>query len=127
MLCEGGVDPGELGEVGILIEGNSNRPGLLSQGLENGLADPPDRVRNEFDTLVRIEFLDRFQEPFVADSHEPGEPQTTALIFFHIRNNESEIGGYESLSGLFVASTSSPGERSLLGRILNKGIFLDVL
>ena len=69
LLCEGGIDPGELGEVGVLIERDSNRPRLLRQSLQYGLADPPDRVRNEFDTFVRVELLDRLQQPLVADAH----------------------------------------------------------
>ena len=91
------------------------------------MADPPDRVRNEFDTLVRVELLDRLQQPFVAYAHELGESQATALVFLHIRNNEPEISGNESLSGLFVSRSSSMCECPFLRRILNKGVFLDVL
>ena len=109
LLCEGGIDAGEFGEVGILIERNSNRSRLLRQGLEYGLADPPDGVRNEFDALVRVELLDRLPpQPLVADAHELCESQATALVLLHIRDNEPEIRRYESFSGFFVPGSGPP-------------------
>src|SRR5579862_7088514 len=54
-------------QLRILIEWDSNRPGLLSQRLEYRLSNPPHGVGDELDALIRIEFSDGFQEAFVAD------------------------------------------------------------
>jgi len=54
------VRPGELGEIGVLIERDSYGPGLFGQGLKHGLADPPYRVGDELHVPLRIESAGRF-------------------------------------------------------------------
>src|SRR6266404_4102467 len=46
-LGENGLCPGKLDQLRILIERNSNAPCLLSQRLENRLANPPHSIRNK--------------------------------------------------------------------------------
>ena len=59
-LGENGLRASELDELRILVERDSDGPGLFRERFENCLPDPPHRVRNELDALLRIELSDRF-------------------------------------------------------------------
>src|SRR5436309_1948088 len=55
------------------VEGHPHDATLLRQGLENRLANPPDRVRDELDALGLIEFVSGTNEAEIALIDEIGQ------------------------------------------------------
>jgi hypothetical protein len=102
LLGESRVSAGELGEVGVLIQGNADRAGLLGEGLQDGLPDPPDRVGDELHPLVRIELLDGLEQTLVTDADELCEAQSTALVLLDVRDDEPEVRRDQPLCGFLV-------------------------
>jgi hypothetical protein len=100
---------------------------LLGQRLEDGLANPPDRVGNEFHALIRIELAYGLEESLVPDGDELTEIESVPLILLHVRDDEPEVRGDQSLGGGFVTLLREAGESPLLGRIRNQRKFLDVV
>src|SRR5204862_2026840 len=88
---------------------------------------PPHRVRNEFDALVGIELLDRLEQPFIADGDELGEIESVSLIFFYVGDDETQIGGDETLSSFFIAALHATSETTFFSGIFDEGEFLYVL
>ena len=126
-LGQRSVRPGQLGQVRVLVERDSDGPGLLGKRLEHGLPNPPDGIGNEFHTLVGIEFLDRLEKALVADADELGKSESTTLVLLHVGDDEAEVGRYESLGRLLVTFSCSTSEFSLFPGILDEGVLLDVL
>src|SRR2546425_1638213 len=114
-------------ELRILVERNANAARLLRQRLQHRLPHPPHCVRNEFDALVGIELLDRFQQTFVADRDELGEIESVALIFFYVGDDETQIGSDETLGGFFIATLHATSEATFFSGIFDEGKFLYVL
>jgi hypothetical protein len=50
-----------------------------------------------------------------------------ALVLLHVRDDESEVGGYESLGRFFVTLLRPSRESSLFFGVLDEREFLDVL
>src|SRR5207253_9460673 len=114
-------------ELGILIQRNANAARLLRQRFQNRLPHPPHGVRNEFDALIGIELLDGLEESFVADRDELGEIESVALIFFYVRDDETQVRRDEPFSRLFIATLHASREPTFLSRIFYEWEFLDVL
>ena len=127
MVREVGVGPSQPGQIRILVQGDANRTGLIGECLENGLADPPNGVRNELDAFVWIELFHRLEKPLIADTYELGESQSSSLILLHVRDNEAEIRRNETFGGFFVADTRSTGELALFLGVLYARVLLYVL
>ena len=72
---------------------------------------------DELHALVGIELFHGLEEPFVADGDELTEIEPVALILLHVRDDETEIRGYEPLRGDFVALLREAGEPALFGGV----------
>src|SRR3989454_8909760 len=114
-------------QLRVLIERNADAARLLRQRFQHRLPHPPHRVRNEFDALVGIELLHRFQQTFITDGDELGEIESVALIFFDVGDDKSEIGSDETLGSFFVAALHATRETTFFSGIFDEGKFLYVL
>ena len=99
----------------------------LGQRLQDGLTNPPDRVRDEFHALIGIELANRLEESFVADRDELTEIEPVPLVLLHIGDHEPEVRGHEPLGGGFVTFLREAGESPLFGRIGDQWELLDVV
>ncbi len=88
---------------------------------------PPHGVRNEFDPLIRVELLDRFQEAFVADRHELAQVETVALVLLHVGDDEPEVRRDQPLGGLLVTFLRPTRQPALFFGVADEGELLDVL
>ena len=61
-------------------------------------------------------FFDGLEESFVADGDELAEIEAVALILLHVRDDETEVGGYEPLGGHFIALLREAREPCALRR-----------
>jgi len=127
LLRQSRIGAGELCEIGVLVEWDADRAGLLSESLKHGLADPPYGIGDELYALVRIEFLDGLQKSLIPYAYELGKAQPTALVFLYIGNDKPEVGRDQTFGRFLVANPGSTGQCPLLSRILNEGILLNVL
>jgi hypothetical protein len=71
--------------------------------LKDGLANPPNGVRDEFETAGFVETLGRFDEAEVAFVDKVGEAKALILILFCYRNNEAQVGFGQFFEGYLVA------------------------
>src|SRR5690606_3121052 len=111
-LGQRGFGPGKLDEGGILVQRDADGSGLLGKRLEDRLTDPPYGVRNELYALVRIELLDRLEQPLVADADELGQTKATALVLLHVGDHEAKVGGDQALGGFLVTRTCAARQLS---------------
>src|SRR5207245_7682537 len=95
--------------------------------LQNRLPHPPHRIRDELHALIGIELLHCFEESFVADGDQLGEVEAVTLVFLDIGDDETEVGGNESLGSLFVAPLHASRQAAFFSGILDEWEFLDVL
>src|SRR5207249_3852433 len=100
---------------------------LFRKRLEDRLAHPPHRVRDELHTLVGIELSYRLEKSLVPDRHQLCEIEPVPLILLHIRDDESQVRGNQPLRGFFVTLLRSTCESTLLGGIVYERQLLDVL
>src|SRR5439155_7056933 len=84
------------------VQGDTDDSRLLGQRLKDGLANPPNRVRNELDPLRLVELVRSANEAEVALVDQIGERDALILIFFRDRDDESEIGSYQGIEGFLV-------------------------
>src|SRR6266550_2574119 len=117
----------ELDQLRILIERNSNASCLLSQRLEDRLANPPYGVGDELDALVRIELSDCFEETFVPDCDELAKVEPMPLILFDVRDYETKVSGDQPLSCFLVARLSTTRKSSLFFSVGDEWKLLYVL
>src|SRR5690606_16778768 len=122
-----GLRPGELDEIRVLVQRDADRASLFREGLENGLANPPDGVGDELDALVRVELLDRLEQTFIPDAYELGEAETATLILLHVGDDEAQVGGDQSFGGLPVARPGAAGKLAFLFGILDQRVLLYVV
>src|SRR4029077_13286855 len=81
----------------------------------------------ELHALIRIELLDRLEEPLVADRHQLGQVEAVSLVLLYVRDDEAEVGRDEPLGGLFIAALHPARESAFFSGIFNEGELLDVL
>ena len=89
-------------EQSDLVQWQSDSAGLLSQGLENSLPDPPHRVRDELEPLLLVEPLGRRNQTHVAGTDEIGERDTAVLVFLGDADDEPQVGLDEPVAGPLV-------------------------
>ena len=118
---------GHLDQGRILVERDAHAAGLLGERLEDRLADPPDRVRDELDAVVRVELADRLEQSLVADGHQLGQVEPVPLVLLHVGDHEPEIGSDQALRGLFVAGLCQPRQSLLLRGVGDHRELLDVV
>jgi hypothetical protein len=122
LLAQGLGRPDDLGQVGRAVEGHPHRPPMAGERGENGLPDPPDRVRNELDALVRVELPGRGEQADVALADQVGEGQAPVLVFLGDRDHEAEVPLGQLLHGRLVAGPYLPGERDFLRRLEQRSL-----
>ena len=64
------------------VQGDTYDSRLFGQCLKDGLANPPNRVRDELDPLRLVEFVGGANETEVALVDQIGERDALILIFF---------------------------------------------
>src|SRR5450759_347883 len=84
------------------IERHTHDARLLGQRLEDRLADPPHRVRDELDALRLVEFVGGANEAEVALVDQIGECDSLILIFLRYGDDESEIRSDECIEGFLI-------------------------
>src|SRR5687767_7876846 len=84
------------------IEWHADDAGLLRQGLQNGLTNPPDRVRDELDALRLIELVSSPDESEVALVDEIGERDALILVLLRDGHDEAKIGAHELIERLLI-------------------------
>ena len=122
-----GIRARELRQVRVLIERDAYGACLLRQRLEDGLADPPNGVGNEFYALVGIELLHRLEKTLVADAHELGQAKAPPLVLLHVGDDEAEVRSDQTFGCFLVTDTRPTGKLTLFARVLNEGVLLYVL
>src|SRR5260370_1356819 len=70
------------------VQRNAHDAGLLGQGLEDRLADPPHGVRDELDPLGLVELVGRADQSQVAFVDEVGERHALVLVLLRDRDHE---------------------------------------
>ena len=68
---------------------------MLGKGLEDGLANPPDGVGDEFEAAGTIEALGGNEEADVADIDEVGQRKPEILILLGDSHDETQIRLYQ--------------------------------
>src|SRR5665213_486894 len=107
------------------IERNANDSGLLRERLEYRLANPPYRVRNEFDTLGLVESPSGAHETQVSLVDKVGKIDALVLIFLGDGNNKTEIGTNKLVHALVVAR-ANPDRQLSFGLSRDQRISADV-
>ena len=113
-LLESGVGFVDFVEGAYLVEGEADDAGLLGEGLEDGLTDPPDGVGDEFEAAGFVEFLGGLDEAEVALVDEVGQAEALVLVLFGNGDDEAEVGPGEFLEGPLVTLADALGELDFL-------------
>src|SRR5438094_394586 len=114
-------------ELRVLIQRDANATGLLGERLQDRLTFPPYRIRDELHALIGIELLHRLEQPLVPDGDQLGEVEAVPLILLDVGDDESEVGGDESLGGFFVTPLHASRQAAFFSGILDEWELLDVL
>ena len=69
-------------EVGSAVEGDADGAALARERRQDGLADPPDGVRDELDALVRVELPGGGEQADVALADQVDEGESAVLVYF---------------------------------------------
>src|SRR6185369_9122368 len=96
------------------IERNAHDAALLRQRLENGLPDPPDRVRDELDPLRLVELVCGADQAEVALVDQVGQRHALILVLLRHADDEAQVGAHELVERLLVALANALGERHLV-------------
>jgi hypothetical protein len=95
------------------VQRHSHDAALLGEGLENGLANPPDRIGDELDALGLVEFVCGPDQPEVALIDQVRQRDTLVLIFLGDRDHEPQIAPYQLVERLSVSHPDPLGEADL--------------
>ena len=93
-----------------LVEREPHDAGLLGQGLEDGLPDPPHRIGDELEAAGLIELLRRLDQAEVALVDQVGQGKALVLVLLGHRHDETQIGPREFLEGLLVTLADALGK-----------------
>src|SRR5258705_1668407 len=104
--------PDAVQEVRLLL-GEAERPTMIREGVNDGLADPPDRVGDELDVLLGIESLGGLDEPDVPFIDEIEKGQTAAAVLLGEAHHEPEVRLYEPLESLLAPLLDAIAENFL--------------
>ncbi|VBB39266.1 hypothetical protein TRIP_E190184 [uncultured Spirochaetota bacterium] len=91
------------------VERKADHAAFLADSLENGLAYPPDGVRNEVKTLADIVALDGVHQADVAFGDEVRKGEPLVLIFLGDVDHKTKVGFYQHILGEAVALGGSRG------------------
>jgi len=109
--------PDDFGQIGSPVQRDAYRPALTRQRGENRLPNPPYRVRDELDALIRVKFPCRGQESDVALPDEVGQRQPAVLVFLRHRDDKPQVALGELLHRLLVAVPDFLRQCDLLRRL----------
>jgi hypothetical protein len=96
------------------IQRHPHDAALLGQCLQNCLANPPHRVRDELDTLGLVEFVGRTNETEVALVDEIGKGDALILVLLGHRDHEAEIAADQLVQRFTVTDTDPLRQADLL-------------
>src|SRR5213083_831358 len=114
-------------ELRVMIQRDADTAGLLGERLHVFFFQAEDGIRDELHALIGIELLHRLEQPLVPDGDQLGEVEAVPLILLDVGDDESEVGGDESLGGFFVAPLHASRQAALFSGIFDQWEFLDVL
>src|SRR5687768_1886838 len=97
------------------VERNAHRPTLPRERGKDRLADPPYGVRNELDSLIRIELPGSREQTDVAFTDKVDERHAAVLVFLGHGDHEAEIPLHELLERVGITRANSTGDVDLLG------------
>ena len=96
------------------VERHAHDARLLGQRLENRLADPPHRIRDELDALGLIELVRGADQPQVALVDQIRERDPLVLILLRHGDHKPQVGPHELVERLRLAQLDPLSERDLL-------------
>lgn len=99
-----------------LVGGQTDDAGVLGDGLENGLTNPPHSVGDELEAAGFVEALGGLDEADVTLVNQVGEAETLVLVLLGHRDHETEVGLGEAVEGLLVAVLDALGKLHFLFR-----------
>mgnify|MGYP000406812198 CR=1 FL=1 len=82
---------GDVFEEADFVEGEAHGAHVFGEGLEDRLADPPNRVGDEFVALGAIEAVSRCDQTEIAGADQIGERQASILVLLGDRNDKTKI------------------------------------
>ncbi len=90
-------------QVGLLLR-QAERPGLIREGMNDGLAHPPDGIRDELDVLAGIEALGSLDESDIALVDQIQEGQSAAAVFLGKGDHEAQVGLHQDAQSFVIAA-----------------------
>src|SRR5690606_2886229 len=96
------------------VERDTDDPALLGQRLENGLADPPDRIGYELDPLGLVEFVGSADQAEVALVDEVAKCDALVLVLLGYGDDEAEVGADELVERFLIADADGLGQLHLV-------------
>src|SRR5690606_1526778 len=101
-------------QVGGAVERHPNRTPVARDGGLHRLADPPDGVRDEFDSPVRIELPGRGHEAEIALADQVHQRNAAVLELLGYGHDEAHVVPSQLLLGKYVPAERLPGKLHLL-------------
>ena len=113
LLLQIGVCLVDLVDGADLVQRQTNNTRLLGQRLQNGLTNPPNSVRDEFETTGLIETLRSLDQTEIALVDQVGKAKSLILILLGYRNHKTEVGLGEFFQRSLVALFDLSGQLHL--------------
>src|SRR5215208_384285 len=116
-------------EVGGAVERHAHRAPLARERRKDRLADPPDGVRDELDSLVGVELPRGREQPDVPLADQVDEREAAVLVLLGHRDHEAQVALHQLLQRVLIARADLPRELDLLHR-LQEGVrahFVEIL
>ena len=95
------------------VERDADDPALLRQRLQDRLANPPDRVGNELDSLGLVEFMGGADQPEVPLIDQIGKGDALVLVLLGYRDDEPKIAADQLVERLFFTHADALGQANL--------------
>src|SRR5438094_1040 len=96
------------------VERDAHDARLLGERLENRLADPPHRIRDELDPFRLVELVGGANQAEVALVDQIGERDTLILVLLRDRHHEPQVGAHQLVERLGIALLDPLRERHFL-------------
>ena len=112
-----------------LVEWQSDDAALLCEGLENGLANPPDGIGNKLKASGLVELLGGLYQSHVTFVDKVWQGESLVLILLGNADDEAEVGPHQLVEGTPVALAYLLGEFHFLlnGKQRLTAYFLQIL
>ena len=96
----------DLAQGSALVQRQAHNAALLGDGLEDALANPPYGIGDELESARFVKFLSSLYQSDVALVDEVGKRQALMLVLLGHGDDESEVGGDETLFCLLALGAS---------------------